>query len=150
MSFLFYFFFFGLLCLFSATPVAHGGSLARGLIGAVAAGLRQSYSNARSELRLWPTPQFMATLDPQPTKWGQGLNPHLMAPSQIRFCCTTTGTPSFVLSLQILWQNTSGTLIIKRRHLLIYYSIHKFYLRDKIISIDSAWNFMTIFPLIIS
>ena len=62
--FYFTFFFFGLLCLFSATPMAHGGSLARGLIGAVAAGLRQSYSNARSKPRLEPIPQFTATPDP--------------------------------------------------------------------------------------
>jgi len=31
-----------------ATPAAYGGSQARGLIGAVAAGLCQSHSNARS------------------------------------------------------------------------------------------------------
>ena len=40
------------VCLFRAAPVAYGGSQARGLIGAVAAGLRQSHSNARSEPRL--------------------------------------------------------------------------------------------------
>ena len=41
----FFFFFFA----FSrATPVAYGGSKARGLIGAVAAGLRQSHSNTGS------------------------------------------------------------------------------------------------------
>ena len=32
-----------------AMPEAHGGSQARGLIGAVAAGLHQSHSNARSK-----------------------------------------------------------------------------------------------------
>ena len=37
-------------CLFRAAPVAHGGSQARGGIGAVAAGLHHSHSNARSEL----------------------------------------------------------------------------------------------------
>ena len=36
----------------------------RGLIGAVAAGLRQGHSNVGSELRLQPTPQFMAMPDP--------------------------------------------------------------------------------------
>jgi len=35
-----------------AAPVAYGGSQARGLIGAVAAGLRQSHSNLGSKLRL--------------------------------------------------------------------------------------------------
>ena len=34
------------------------------LIRAEATGLRQSHSNARSELRLQPTPQFRATIDP--------------------------------------------------------------------------------------
>ena len=55
------FFFFGL---FRVAPVAHGGSQARGLIGAIATGLRHSHSNSRSELRLQPTPQLMATPDP--------------------------------------------------------------------------------------
>ena len=44
--------------------MAHGGSQARGLIGAVAAGLRQSHSNAESELCLQPTPQVTAMPDP--------------------------------------------------------------------------------------
>ena len=34
------------------------------------------HSNVRSEPRLQPTPQFMATLDPQPTEQVQGSNPH--------------------------------------------------------------------------
>ena len=56
-----FFFFFCLLSLFVvvvvvvvvaiswAAPSAYGGSQARGLIGAVATGLRQSHSNTRSE-----------------------------------------------------------------------------------------------------
>ena len=44
-----FFFFFGL---FRATPVAYGGSQARGRIGTTAAGLHHSYSNARSKLHL--------------------------------------------------------------------------------------------------
>ena len=39
-----------------AAPAAYGGSQARGLIGAVATGLRQSHSNSGSEPRLQPTP----------------------------------------------------------------------------------------------
>ena len=58
-----------------AAPVAHGGSQARDLIGAVATGLCQSHSNMGSEPCLRPTPQLMATLDPWPTEWDQGLNP---------------------------------------------------------------------------
>ena len=46
-----------------AAPAAYGGSQARGRIGAVATGLRQSHSNVGSELRLQPTPQLIATLD---------------------------------------------------------------------------------------
>ena len=41
-----------------ATPAAYGGSLARGLIGAVAAGLRQSHSNAGSE-PCWELPNHI-------------------------------------------------------------------------------------------
>ena len=56
----FFIFFF----LFRATPAAYGASRARGGIGAAAAGFRHSHSNARSELRLLPTVQLRATLDP--------------------------------------------------------------------------------------
>ena len=47
-----------------AAPAAYGGSQARGRIGAVATGLRQSHSNAGSKPCLLPTPQLTATLDP--------------------------------------------------------------------------------------
>ena len=52
------------LFIFRAAPTAYGGSQTRGLIGATDAGLCHSYSNARSEPRLQPTPQLMAMLDP--------------------------------------------------------------------------------------
>ena len=59
--------FFVCVCVFLlfpwATPVAYGGSQARGLIGAVATGLRQSHSNTGSEPYLQPTPQLTAMLD---------------------------------------------------------------------------------------
>ena len=62
---LFYFIlFFSLFAFSRAAPAAHGGSQARGLIRAVAAGLYQSHSNAGSEPRLRPTPQLTATPDP--------------------------------------------------------------------------------------
>ena len=54
-------------CLFAisrAASAAYGGPQARGRIGAVATGLRQSYSNVGPELRLQPTPQLTATPDP--------------------------------------------------------------------------------------
>ena len=60
-----YFLFFCFLFIyFRAAPVAYGSSQARGVIGAAAAGLRQSHSNARSQLCLRPTPQLTAMLDP--------------------------------------------------------------------------------------
>ena len=59
---LFYFIVF--LSFFGAAPAAYGGSQARGLIGAVAAGLCQSHSNVGSEPSLQPTPQLTAMPDP--------------------------------------------------------------------------------------
>ena len=47
---------------FRAVPAAYGGSQARGLIGATAAGLCYSHSNAEPCLR--PTPQLTAMPDP--------------------------------------------------------------------------------------
>ena len=47
-----------------AAFAAYGGSKGRGLIGAVAAGLRQSHSNAGSKPHLQPTPQVKAMPDP--------------------------------------------------------------------------------------
>ena len=63
-SFLFFFFlfFFFFSCLL---PEAYGNSQARGLIGAVAASLHHSQSNARSKLHLQPTPQLTAMADPE-------------------------------------------------------------------------------------
>ena len=58
------FFFFSVFCLFWAASEAYGGSQARGLIGAVAAGLDHSHRHARSKPCLQPTPQLTATLDP--------------------------------------------------------------------------------------
>ena len=56
--------FFGLFCLFRATPMAYGGSQAGGRIRAVAAGLHHNHSNMGSKLHLWPTPQLIAKPDP--------------------------------------------------------------------------------------
>ena len=75
--FLFFIIIFFLSFVFSkSAPMAYGSSQARGQIGAVAAGLRQSDSNTGSEPRLQPTPQLTATQDPQPTERGQGTNLH--------------------------------------------------------------------------
>ena len=67
--------FFGLFAFSGAAPVAYGGSQARGPMGAVAASLRQSHSNAGSKPSLQPTPQLTPTPDPQPNEQGQGSNP---------------------------------------------------------------------------
>ena len=76
--FFFFFFFFFVFCPFRDAPEAYGGFKAMGLIGAVATGLRQSHSNARSEPRLQPSPRLTAVLDPEPAEQGQGSNlqPH--------------------------------------------------------------------------
>ena len=64
--------------------MAYGGFQARGLIRAVAANLRQSHSNTRSEPSLRPIPQLTATQDPYPTEQGQVLGRVLMDTSQVR------------------------------------------------------------------
>ena len=56
--------FFFFLAFSRATPVAYGGSQARGLTGAAAASLRKSHSNAGSEPHQQPTPQLTAMPDP--------------------------------------------------------------------------------------
>ena len=74
----FYFILFCLFVLFRAAPAAHGGSQARGLIRAVAAGLHHSSWQCR-------------ILDPLNKASNRTCN--LMVPSQIRFLCATTATP---------------------------------------------------------
>ena len=49
--------------IYRAALTAYGGSQARDPIGATAARLCHSHSNARSEPRLRPTPQLTARLD---------------------------------------------------------------------------------------
>ena len=53
-----------IICLFRAALEAYGGSQAWGQVGAVAAGLHHSCSNAGSEPHLRPTPQLTAMPDP--------------------------------------------------------------------------------------
>ena len=48
-SYFYFYFIITIFLLFRAVPAAYGGSQARGRIGAVAAGLRQRHSNAKSE-----------------------------------------------------------------------------------------------------
>ena len=58
-----------------AEPTACGSSQAKGRLGAVAAGLRYSHSNTRSEPRLWPTPQVMAMPDLLTHRTRPGIEP---------------------------------------------------------------------------
>ena len=72
-------FFFLSFCHFLGPLSRHmGGSQARGPVGAVAASLCQSHSNAGSKPSLQPTPQLTAMPDPYPTEQVQGSNlqPH--------------------------------------------------------------------------
>ena len=91
-------FFFLAFCLFRPAPSAYGGSHARGLIGAIAAGLRHSHSNARSEphLNLHHSSRQCRILNPlgEARDW----TCYLTVPSWIRFCCSTMGTPAFSFS----------------------------------------------------
>ena len=58
------FFFSVFLPFLGPPPAVYGGSQARGRIGAVATGLRQSHSNEGPEPCLQPTPQLTAALNP--------------------------------------------------------------------------------------
>ena len=61
--FIYLFIYFGLFAISWAASTAYRGSQARGLIGAVAASLRQSHSNAESKPLLRPTLQLRAMPD---------------------------------------------------------------------------------------
>ena len=61
--FIFYFILLLFFCPFRATPVAYGGSQARSPVGATAANLRRSHSNAGSKPCLQLTPWLTTTLD---------------------------------------------------------------------------------------
>ena len=63
--------FFSFLLL-RATPMAYGGSQAKGQITAYTT----ATAHTGSKSCLQPTPQLMAMTDPQPTERGQGMNPH--------------------------------------------------------------------------
>jgi len=65
---LYFLFSFGLFVLLGIRPQHMEVPQARGPIGAVAAGLHHSHSNARSEPCLRPTPQLTAMPDPRPTQ----------------------------------------------------------------------------------
>ena len=63
--------------------MAYGSSQARGGIGATAASLHHSHSNAGSDLRLQPTPQLLATLNRYPLRKARDQTSTLMVPSWV-------------------------------------------------------------------
>ena len=85
--------FFVSFCLFRATPTAYGSSQARGQIVAVAASLHHSHSNAGSEPHCDLHHSSWQHQIPNPLSEARDRTCNLMVPSQIRFHCTTTGTP---------------------------------------------------------
>ena len=86
---------------FRAAPVAYGSSQARGLMGAIAAGLRHRHSNTDLShvFDLHHSSWQCRTLNPLSKAEDRNLN--LMVPSQVRFCCATTGIP--YLRFLIAW-----------------------------------------------
>ena len=83
-------------CPFRVTPTTYGGSQARGPIGAVTAGLRQSHSNTN--------PRYSGKLHHSswqcwilnPLSKARDWTHNLMVPSWICFHCAMTGTLVFV------------------------------------------------------
>ena len=88
-------FFFCLLCVLRATPVAYGGSQARSQIGDVAASLATATAT--------PDPSHVCDLhhsSRQPNLLSKAKDRTLnliMVPSWIRFRCTMMGTPEMVI-----------------------------------------------------
>ena len=81
-----------------AAPAAHGGSQARSLIGARAAGLHHRHSNAGSktyrDLHLSSRQCWILN----PLSEARDRTCVLMDPSQIHFCCAMMGTHAFVFN----------------------------------------------------
>ena len=105
-------------CLIRATLAAYGGSQTRGQIAAVAAGLCQRHSNARSELGLRPTPQLRATLDPYPASKSRNQTCKLMVPSQIHFHWAKMGMPMRNLKIYKTSQSLKEHKVENLKHVI--------------------------------
>ena len=102
-----------------AIPAAYGSSQARGPIGAAAASLCHSHSNAESEPRLWPNLSSRQRQILNPLSEARDWTWNLMVPSWIHFCWATTGTPTF---FWYLYSHFSYFMIIQ--FLWCIFSIH--------------------------
>ena len=109
-----FFFFFGFL-----GPLLWHMEIPRlgGPVGAAAASLHHSHSNSGSQPCLWPTPQLMVTLDPDPLSEARDQNCIFMGTSWIRFHCATMGTTKNFLFLEFCsymtwWMFTKLIVII--------------------------------------
>ena len=87
---------------FRATLVAYGGSQARSQIGAVAAGLSHSHSNAGSEPHLPPPPQLTATWILNPLSKARDWTGIFMDASWVQNHWAMTGTPCCQYNLIVL------------------------------------------------
>ena len=83
MNYYYYYYYYYYFVFSRAVPVAYGGSQARGLIGAVAAGLHHSHSSAGSEhvFDLHHSSWQSQILNPLSKAWDRTCN--LMVPSRI-------------------------------------------------------------------
>ena len=96
------FFIFFVFCPFRAAPMAHGGSQARGPIGAIAASLHHSRNttNPSHVCNLHHSAQQCRILNPLSEARDQTHN--LVVPSLIHFRCATAGTPVCMFSWKYL------------------------------------------------
>ena len=93
-SFLYFFFFL------RTTPVAYGGSRARGQIGAIEAHVCHSHGNARSEAHLQPMLQLVASWILNPLSEVRDWTSILRDTSRVHYHQASTGTPRWPCSSQ--------------------------------------------------
>ena len=108
---LFIYLFIYLICLYRAVPTAYGGSLARVLMAATAAGLHHSHSGLRSEPHLQLTPELMAMTNPQPSEQGQGLNSQPHGSWLDSFLMFHNGNSCFFILFLGFWFNFEFTVM---------------------------------------
>ena len=85
-----------------AALAAHGVSQAMGPIGATAASLYQSHSNAGSELHLHPTHSSWQCQILNLMSEARDQTHNLLITSWIHFCCAMIGTPLLLIHIYFL------------------------------------------------